>query len=161
MQNDIPEYRPKNLLAGDFPRISKLLWFHDDAHLLPGAVVAKDISLIPKIGASKPEFYELFDVPLINRVMEMIKDRDIVDREGIVDKIEDRVDEALDKLFTRFHFPVGILAEEVKPSKKDKQAAVWITGCFNPNEIYAGKAVKISTITKFLEDHSIFLKEVF
>ncbi len=154
MSKDQPAFVPDNLLAGDFPRVSKLVWFKKECHLKPGAIVCSKFSL------GDDESYVLLDGTLIGKVIDKVKDIVPNIREGLIDKVADLVRESADLAITKIKHPLGILAEEVHAEHEDVQAAIWITGTFNKDAVYMGEGLDFYAVKKVLRDSSIFLKEV-
>jgi hypothetical protein len=146
-------FMPDNLISGDFPRISKLVWFEEKCYR--GAVVCSKL-----IDGDKAT-YTMLDGTMLGKIISKVSNFGLTNREGIVERLLERLDEQLDSLYLKIRYPFGILAEDVHPEEGGKkQAAVWLTGCFNPDAIKFGEGISKHALEEILRDSSIFMKEV-
>jgi len=137
------------LISGDFPRITKLVWFEPGTKYQPGTVVC------PK--PLDDDHYVMLEAPLIDRVASIIYDNPITKNAPIINQIAERVEQAADRIIMKFRDPLGILAEPVNAVDVKRQAAIWITGCFNPDCIVYGKGIDHEVVAQMMADRSIFL----
>lgn len=138
-----------HLITGDFPRISRLRWFPKGSKYKPGTVVC------PKFGDD--DVYVMLESSIIDRVAGLIYDNPITKNIPIIDKIAEGIERGADRLIVRFRDPIGILAEEVCADEERVQAAVWVTGCFNPEAVCYGEGLDHEVVEKMLSDKCIYL----